>query len=281
MLAEEEQAAVEFEVLTHTMKFPIPPMQMDFERSHPEKEEFKFDHESHIQWKLPIFIRVEVWPHESNTECFLIATEKKRGWDVGGRDGLTVTASVDRDCFDFRTEVFNKFPARERHATARLTQGAWNELALAISEHRSTYWINGQRIATCNFQGGETSATPCIGVYAFTTTFRARRFDASRDPALLAPLLRQIVTLCGTWSPGSGELAGVTCTNMSGAEILSVDARGDLRLKDLRVLLAEAMADRFGILPSDVLHGLALLLPSGRQLSSSDDAQLLAELLCS
>ena len=57
---------------------------------------------------------------------------------------------------------------------------------MAITETGSTYWINGRRIATCD---ANFPPWVYVGLYAYhTAPYRARGFDVTRDPRVLAAL---------------------------------------------------------------------------------------------
>ena len=109
---------------------------------------------------------------------------------MSGGDGFTAASAVHNDTFTFRTKVFGESPPVELHKESRLRPNKWNEFSMTIAETGATFWVNGVRRATCCFKPGFLpSATPYIGLYAFTTSYKFRKFDASHDLELLAPFL--------------------------------------------------------------------------------------------
>lgn len=247
----------EYDVAMNAMVFPVP-------QEEPEKP-FELDEDGHVRWELPVHVEVEVWPKGGTTECFLIASQDKKGWGGGG-DGLTVTSCVNRDDFTFRAEVFGKFPAVEVHHSQRLRMGEWNHFALTLSEQRATYWINHVRIATCNFKPGDLPTTrPFIGLYGFTSTYRARRFRASREPDMLAPILDRVLTL----SPAEkdGQLYFV-CTALSGEEVACVGGIGPRGWRGKRMLFEEVQTEIAKRL-STAACCLKLLFPDGTLMPDS------------
>jgi len=164
---------------------------------------------------LPVYVRVSVMPSDNDeAECFIIATENKKGWGHGG-DGLTVTGAVDRTDFDFRFQVFGKFLRKvERHSSVKLAKNSWNEIALALGETRSCYWANGAKVASCEYVEDELpTEKPFIGVYAFKQEVSVKHITATNDSELLSCLNDTVLTLVAEEGPSfsfltlGGELA--------------------------------------------------------------------------
>eukprot|EP00931_Biecheleriopsis_adriatica_P057146 TRINITY_DN33898_c0_g1_i1.p1 TRINITY_DN33898_c0_g1~~TRINITY_DN33898_c0_g1_i1.p1 ORF type:complete len:772 (+),score=163.10 TRINITY_DN33898_c0_g1_i1:106-2421(+) len=158
-----------FKVPKGAMVFPTP-VKVDTTLLHDKDD-------SAIRWKLPVTVSVELFPEELESECFLVASGNMHGWGKGG-DALTAFAAVSRDDFTFRTKVFGAFPPKvQRHAKARLTLQAWNQMEMTISKTSATYSINSVKIATVTFEAGDLpSVTPLLGLYAFGHAYQARNF---------------------------------------------------------------------------------------------------------
>lgn len=199
-------------------------------------DDLEQDSAGHVRWRLPLHASVDVFPPGSNTECFIIATDNKRGWGQDG-DGFTVCASADSCDFDFRTKVFGKFPnAVRRHNKVQLNQKQWNTMELALSEKHATYFLNGERIATIEFTGDDLpSTTPFIGMYAFTTSYKARNFR-------IRSLQPRIVTMQPIWhQPGHTQnLRAICCSSaVAGLEFCTLDAKNS----DGALLTLQAVVD--------------------------------------
>jgi len=245
----------EIQIRPHSMVFPRPLLQMPYEleRAAPLDYSRHVPDENLVCLSLPIYARAEVFTPTDNTECILLATLNRRGFGQGG-DGLTAYGAVNRTDFTFRTRVFDAFPAGVRHhRRARLGLHEWNEMSLALSEHKATYWINGVQVATITFGHGDLPSTELyIGFISYSTPYRIRRFDVSRDPRIVGfvcsehelrelSLLRQrIVTLNGVVL-GDGVMS-IACTGMAGDELANFDAvPTTMLLKDFRRILAEQL----------------------------------------
>jgi len=204
-----------------------------------------------------------VFPPADGTECFLIATLNRQHFGQGG-DGLTAYSAVHRTDFTFRSGVFSSFPLVVRHSKARLRPRQWNELSMALSDHRATYWINGQRLATCVIKEGDLPSTEVyVGLVSYSTEYRVRRFDISRDPQVLSWLMIRVITLHARLQDG---VVSVSCTGMSGDELanLEVGAATQLLPETRIVVLGElsAVAVRY-----HEGHGMWYMLPSRTRIS--------------
>eukprot|EP00933_Yihiella_yeosuensis_P026955 TRINITY_DN20913_c0_g1_i1.p1 TRINITY_DN20913_c0_g1~~TRINITY_DN20913_c0_g1_i1.p1 ORF type:complete len:161 (+),score=21.79 TRINITY_DN20913_c0_g1_i1:252-734(+) len=112
---EPESEQQELELPCHTMLFPVPPMA--------KQEVFDLDARGQVRWKLPVHVRVEVYPCSPRNECFFIVTEDQKPWP--GEDGFTAASAVHNDTFTFRTKVFGEFPPVELHKESRLRPNKW------------------------------------------------------------------------------------------------------------------------------------------------------------
>jgi len=231
----------EFDVPKHTMLFHDPAgVEDDVER----------DASGAIRWRLPVLVKVDVFPPDANTECFIIATENKKQWGNGG-DGLTVCASVDRTDFDFRYEVFGQFFDRgRRFAHVTLKRGQWNSMALALHEESAVYFINDRQIASVDSLRELPTKTPAIGVYGFTTSYRARHFS-------VRPIRPQVLTMLPVSSKEVAGRGAVSVATIAGKELLTLsqeDLEEMLPLEVYRRVSAE-----LGIRPLITLPGLQTL----------------------
>mmetsp|Transcript_119558 Transcript_119558/g.283927 ORF Transcript_119558/g.283927 Transcript_119558/m.283927 type:complete len:297 (+) Transcript_119558:36-926(+) len=232
----------EFDVPKHTMLFHDPAgVEDDVER----------DASGAIRWRLPLLVTVEVFPPDANTECFIIATENKKQWGNGG-DGLTVCASVDRTDFDFRYEVFGQFFDRgRRFAHVKLKRGQWNSMALAVHEESAVYFINDRQVHSVEISPRELpTKTPAIGVYGFTTSYRARHFS-------VRPIRPQVLTMLPVSSKEVAGKGAVSVATIAGKELLTMsqeDLEEMLPLEVYRWVSAE-----LGIRPLITLPGLQTL----------------------
>mmetsp|Transcript_16586 Transcript_16586/g.52030 ORF Transcript_16586/g.52030 Transcript_16586/m.52030 type:complete len:387 (+) Transcript_16586:43-1203(+) len=233
---------------TSPVVIPTPQLALRHEQEHAFEGDLTPDDEGHIPFHLPVFVRVEVFPEEESTECFLIATKNKRGFGHGG-DGLTVYGSVDRTSFTFRTNVFDSFPpGLIRHTQVRLRRREWNEMALAIAEHQATYWINGVPVATCRLEDADLpSKRLFLGLTRYAHDYRFRRFDVSRDPAVLSVFSDRVLTLLAAMEGGTLR---VRCLGVSGSEVAALEAAGatellpDTEVAALREIIAHPCAQR-------------------------------------
>jgi len=206
---------------TDAVVIPTPPLALRHEQEHPFEEDLTPDAEGHVRFALPVFVRVEVFPRQDDTECFLIATLNKRSFGRGG-DGLTIYGSVNRTDFTFRTSVFDGHPDVIRHNHVKLRRGEWNEMGLAIGEHQATYWINRVPVATCILEEGDLPSNALFfGLTCYAHDYQFRRFDVSRDPTALSVFNDRVLTLQGTIENGTLR---VRCLNMSGSEVATFDA---------------------------------------------------------
>jgi len=256
-----------FDVDSHRLIFPQPPMDMPYERSLGTKEDFSIDDDGCIQWSLPVYVRAKFWPLADNTECFWIVTKNRLGWDTG--DGITAQATSGENHFSFRTEVFGHFPEEDLRTHVRLKPQEWNEMALALTESHATYWVNGTRIATMRFADDLPSLTPYIGVYGFTTAYSVRNFDATRDPELLSALsIRCISLVWETTGAREGQEESepdLVCFAVSGAELSRIPKQtlvsDALTVGALRFILAHELDVSWMLLAftmgSDVLPAAA------------------------
>lgn len=221
-------------------------------------DELESDHEGHVRWQLPAYVSVEVLPHGVDTECFIIASLDKQGWDRG--DGLTVCACGNRTDFDFRTQVFGRFPQVQRHANVRLKPKTWNTMDLALSETRAVYFINGIRVATMLIRPGELpSSTPFIGMYGFTTSYAARKFR-------IRSLKPQILTI-GPCLPLSQGISRIACTNLAGEEVCCLEFAGDTDMTPNVSQLLQLAAENQGkelLLIDESLENYRLITTDGR-----------------
>lgn len=235
-----------------------------------------------MQVSLPIYVRAEVFPLAANTECILVATCNRRKYGQGG-DGLTAYGSVDRSDFDFRTEVFNGFPANvTRHdRRTKLRPNVWNEMSLLLSDREVTYWINGTRVASMPFSRSRLPETDLhVGFVSYSTPYRIRGFDVSRDPRVLKlmysnedlcglSLFRErVFTLQGSLLPDRDCLS-LWCMNIAGEEVARFDAvpAGTL-LREFRTMLA----DQLRMTEFDIAR---LVLSNGDLLSDDENGKQL------
>eukprot|EP00747_Dinoflagellata_sp_TGD_P072206 gnl/TRDRNA2_/TRDRNA2_157376_c0_seq1.p1 gnl/TRDRNA2_/TRDRNA2_157376_c0~~gnl/TRDRNA2_/TRDRNA2_157376_c0_seq1.p1 ORF type:complete len:244 (-),score=44.53 gnl/TRDRNA2_/TRDRNA2_157376_c0_seq1:71-802(-) len=102
-------------------------------------------------------------------------------------------------------------------------------MALAISEHQATYWINRVPVATCIFQDGDLPSKHLyFGLTRYAqASYRYRRFDISRDPAVLSVFCDHVVTIHGAVEEGTFRMR---CCSMSGEEVAVFDAAGATQL---------------------------------------------------
>eukprot|EP00930_Biecheleria_cincta_P043736 TRINITY_DN30014_c0_g1_i1.p1 TRINITY_DN30014_c0_g1~~TRINITY_DN30014_c0_g1_i1.p1 ORF type:complete len:333 (-),score=41.81 TRINITY_DN30014_c0_g1_i1:156-1154(-) len=277
-------ADAQLRVQPHFMVFPKPLMQMPYERASADEAALAGCVHEHFGdatlVSLPIYVRVEVYPPDGNTECMLIATRNRRGHGHGG-DGLTAYASVNRTCFSFRTGVFAGFPSRIRqHATAMLRQRQWNEISMALSEQHATYWINGVQIASLLFEDGDLpGAQLYVGLVSYSTEYSVRRFDVSRDPRLLkfvcsseeiraAKLWKErVITLHTTILEDGGtsqSVVSILCTNIAGEQVAVFELAKAESLESFRQELTEQL--RLG-----VFDDMRLVLSDGSLLGEADD----------
>lgn len=221
-------------------------------------DDLESDHEGHVRWQLPAYVSVEVLPPEASTECFIIATLDKQEWNRG--DGLTVCGCGNRTDFDFRTKVFGKFPQVQRHANVRLNPKTWNTMDLALSETRAVYFINGIRVATMLIRPGELpSPTPFIGMYGFSSPYKARNFRVQS-------LKPQILTMapCLPLSQGQSRIA---CTNLAGEEVCCLEFQADSGMTPNVRQLLELAAQNQGkelLLIDESLENYRLITIDGR-----------------
>eukprot|EP00930_Biecheleria_cincta_P007166 TRINITY_DN108325_c0_g1_i1.p1 TRINITY_DN108325_c0_g1~~TRINITY_DN108325_c0_g1_i1.p1 ORF type:complete len:272 (-),score=39.98 TRINITY_DN108325_c0_g1_i1:114-929(-) len=244
-------------------------------------DDLEQDSAGHVRWKLPLHASVDVLPPGSNTECYMVATENKRGWGQDG-DGFTVCASADCCDFAFRTKVFGRFPdSVRRHNKGLLNQKQWNTMELALSEKHATYFLNGKQIATIEFRGDELpSKTPFIGMYAFTTSYKARNFR-------MRSLQPRIVTMQPIWhQPGhSQHLRAVCCSSaVAGFELCTLDAKNSDDTQLTLQTLVDSVAAKLGIpalLFGGGLDSLQFVTVDGRLIPLDEPATSVENVLAS
>jgi len=280
-----DDAVDELVLRPRSLVFPAPMFKMPYELSLASPPDYAVRTEGDmIRVQLPIYFRAEVFPPDDGTECMLIATSNCQYWGQG--DGLTAYSCVRRTDFHFRTRVFDGFPARvRRHLHERLQGGRWNELSMAISESKATYWINGKQIATLIMTGCEVpSAELYVGLVSYDTAYRFRRFDVSRDPELLQHVCKKeemhalgilrerILTVFVTCRDNS--LMSLSCTSISGGQVASFEEIIlTTTLKAFRRMLAENLE------LNKHRDELRLVLPNGVLLGEADDLKPLEEII--
>lgn len=227
---------------------------------------------------LPIYVRAEVYPPASDTECMLVATRNRRYHGDGG-DGVTAYAAVHRTDFSFRSSVFDAFPDVTTHASVKLRKGEWNEIGMALSAKAATYWVNGRKIASTPMQGGRwhpplfSSEELYVGLACYDTLYYFRGFSFSRDPKALKAvcadaelrslslLKEKIVTL--TAEVSEGLIVSVSCTSIGGETVARFDKTDEtVSVGSIRTLLRSALPE---------MDAVRLVLPNGSLLSEDDD----------
>lgn len=133
-------------------------------------------------------------------------------------------------------------------------------MEFALSERRATYLINGQKIATIELRSGELpSPTPFIGLYGFSTSYKARNFR-------IRSLRPHVTTVQPIWQqPGNFQkLSAVCCLNaVTGLEICTLDADGaQLTLQALMEAVAAQLAIPV-LLFGEGLENMQLVLAEG------------------
>jgi hypothetical protein len=279
---------MEVRIQPHSLAFPQPLLQMPYELDRAKSIDYIHHDadENLVRVSLPIYVRAEVFTPSRETECILIATHNRRGFQNGG-DGLTAYGAVHRTDFSFRTQVFNTWPQHtRRHALVKLKARQWNEMSIALSEHEATYWINGVHVASVTLGHADLPAKDLyIGFVSYQAPYMIRRFDVSRDPRMLKfvcseqelnelYLFREhILTLHGVALDNNADAVSVICTNIAGNEVanfVSLPARS--RLKDFRDKLAEW-------LQLNDFDKLRLVLRDGTLIREADDTKLLSTAL--
>eukprot|EP00929_Paragymnodinium_shiwhaense_P093029 TRINITY_DN53068_c1_g1_i1.p1 TRINITY_DN53068_c1_g1~~TRINITY_DN53068_c1_g1_i1.p1 ORF type:complete len:365 (+),score=34.86 TRINITY_DN53068_c1_g1_i1:102-1196(+) len=202
--------------------FPAPCWQLPYEQEVPMDTVGPLEEQPPC-FEVPFYFRAEVFPPAGDTECILVATSNKRRWGQGG-DGITAFAAVgDRArAFTFRLNLFDQFPKRVvLHHGSALRTGQWNEVGMAVSEDRATYWINGVRVATMFFDDEDVlpSTQLHVGFATYVGGFRYRNFDVSRDPIVLDLFRSRVFTLKTKEADG---VTSVVCLAMSGQEVASL-----------------------------------------------------------
>jgi len=223
-----------------------------------------------------VLVTVEVFPPERETECFLVATRNKKGWLESG-DGITACAAVARCDFDFRYDVFGGFFSKgHRYANRWLTQNSWNTMALALREDAAVYFINEEQVHSVEIPPRVLpTTTPCLGVYGFTTAYRAKHFAvrALRPQVLtLLPFPKStkdkersarvsVANVAGRSCkrknptlPDKESSAPVSVTNMAGKEICQLSDQAWTAVSAYK-----AVADKVGVSPLITLPGLQTL----------------------
>lgn len=274
----------DIEVKPHSLVFPTPLLKMPHELHLGSAPDYVQKDGDRTRVTLPIYCRAEVLPLAADTECFLIATQNCRGWGQGG-DGLTVSSGVNRTDFTFRSGVFQGFPRVTRQGSPMLRSLEWNELSMVLSETLASYWINGMLVASCKLEPGEVPAAELyLGLTSYSTAYRVRGFDVSRDPAVLQRVctlqeMRQlgvfkekVVTCTAQWDESKSEVC-ISCANLAGEHLAKFQAlQAYMPLQSFRrLLMQELKLTRH--------HDVRLVLQDGTLLTEGQDEKPLCTVL--
>lgn len=276
----------EMELKPYGLVFPTPLLKMPHELHLDSTPDYVQKDGAWTRVSLPIYCRAEVLPLGPDTECFLIATQNCRGWGQGG-DGLTVSSGVNRTDFTFRSGVFQGFPRGvTRQGSPMLRSSEWNELSMVLSESLASYWINGMLVASCKLEPGEVPAAELyLGLTSYSTGYRIRGFDVSRDPAVLQRVctleamrtlgvfMEKVVTLTAQWDDVDSLDLCISCANLAGEHLAKFQAvQGNTPLQSFRrLLMRELKLTRH--------HDVRLVLQDGTLLTEGQDEKPLCTVL--